>query len=61
MSTLIGGEWIETAARLPVTNKFTGEVIVRVSIAQRVHITQAVTAAKLAMLCIFGIDFSERG
>ncbi len=49
MSILIDGEWIETGDRVPVTNKFTGEVIDHVSVAQRGHITQAVAAAKRAM------------
>ena len=49
MSLWINGEWIETEEKIPVTNKYTGEVLDHVSVATRQHIRNAVTSAKQAM------------
>lgn len=49
MSIWVAGEWIETNDKLPVINKFTGEVLDYVSVATRDHIHAAVVSAQAAM------------
>lgn len=49
MSLWINGEWLETKEKIPVVNKYTGEVITQVSAATREHIQLAVTAGQRAM------------
>lgn len=41
----IAGEWIKTEQYIPVTHKYTGEVIAQIAKAQRHHVTEAVEAA----------------
>lgn len=45
---LIDGEWIATSTREPVLNKFTGQAITEVSVADREHVHAAVAAAQRA-------------
>ena len=49
MSLWINGEWLDTEEKIAVTNKFTGEKLAEVSVAQREHIHLAVQAAQQAM------------
>ncbi|SHE93626.1 Acyl-CoA reductase [Desulfofundulus australicus DSM 11792] len=44
----INGEWRTTASFIPVTNKYSGEVIARVAVASRKEVEEAVTAAERA-------------
>ncbi|MGB9804790.1 aldehyde dehydrogenase family protein, partial [Desulfofundulus sp.] len=44
----INGEWRTTASFIPVTNKYSGEVIARVAVASRKEAEEAVTAAERA-------------
>lgn len=49
MSLWINGEWLDTEEKIAVTNKFTGEKLAEVSVAQREHIHVAVQSAQQAM------------
>lgn len=49
MSLWINGEWMETEERIPVLNKYTGEVLAHVSTATKEHIQAAVAAAQKVM------------
>lgn len=42
----LGGEWLETADTIPVVHKYSGEIIARITRAQKKHITDAVTLAE---------------
>ncbi|QSO47299.1 aldehyde dehydrogenase family protein [Alicyclobacillus mengziensis] len=49
MSLWIDGEWIDTEEKVPVLNKYTGEIIAHVSQATREHVRKAVEGAQRAM------------
>ena len=61
MTLRIDGEWIDTEETIPVSNKYTGEVLGQMSVATRENVHQAVVAGQRAMATHLLRGCLERG